>query len=137
MPLGFSEIYCHLIWRVAADSERMNKATQKILERYLLQHGDDFGYKPLAVAVLEDHIHMLVKLMSGVAPGALVELLKKQIKIFLVEQMAVKSPPRWDDGYGIVSVSRAHLGVVADYIRTQGARHKSGKINKTLERTRA
>ncbi len=137
MPVGFSEIYCHIVWRVAEDSSEMNSAMQKVLQGYFTSRGDEFGYKPVAISVLNDHIHLFAQLMPGVAPGALAELVKHQSTIFMIDEMALKTPPIWDNGYGVVSVSKSHTDIVSEYVRTQEFKHKSGKTNSTLERVRS
>lgn len=114
----------------------MTEPTQKLVLQFLEDYGEKFGYEPIAIAVLNDHIHILVKLLPGIAPGILVELLKTEIAHYLKETMAMKNPPQWDDAYGIVSISRAHIDIVAKYIRQQRQKHKSGRTNETLERVR-
>ena len=74
--------------------------------------------------------------MSGVAPGVLVEMLKSELTKFMTEKLAMQSPPKWDEGYGAVSVSKAHTETIINYVKTQKSRHREGKINETLERVR-
>lgn len=136
MPLGFSEIYFHLVWRIAPASSAMNAPTQKLVNNFLSDFGEKYGYEPIAVSVLEDHIHILAKLLPGIAPGLLIELLKDDLAQFLKNTLAMKNPPQWDDGYGIVSISRAHIEAVTKYVQQQQKRHSDGKINSTLERVR-
>ena len=136
MPLGFSEIFFHIVWRTAPASDRMNAPTRKIVKNFLMDFGEKYGYEPIAISVLEDHLHILAKLLPGVAPGLLVETLKEELNQYLKKTLAMKNPPHWDDGYGIVSVSRAHIDAVAQYVHQQEKRHKTNRINSTLERVR-
>ncbi len=136
MPLGFSEIYFHFVWRIAPASSAMNAPTQKLVNNFLSDFGEKYGYEPIAVSVLEDHLHILAKLLPGIAPGLLIEVLKEELAHYLKKTLDMKNPPQWDDGYGIVSVSRAHIEAVAKYVQQQQKRHSDGKTNPTLERVR-
>jgi len=136
MPLGFSEIYFHLIWRITPTSSEMKAPTQKLVNNFLLDFGGKYGYEPIAVSVLDDHIHILAKLLPGIAPGLLIEILKEELTQYLKKTLAMKNPPQWDDGYGIVSVSRAHIEAVVKYVQQQEKKHSEHKTNPTLERVR-
>lgn len=136
MALAFSDIYCHIIWRVSNTSAVMMNPTRKLMRCFLEDFAEQFGYEYIAVSVLEDHVHMLARLLPGVAPGLLVELLKEESTQYLQKTLAMKNPPQWDDAYGIVSISGSHLDMVAKYVVQQEKRHREGKINKTLERVR-
>ncbi len=136
MPLGFSEIFCHIVWRTEPLSPRLSVPVRRLVKQFLLGAGEKLGYEPIAVAALEDHVHLLAKILPGVAPGLLAETLKKELSDYLVEKLALTPAPQWDEGYGIVSVSPAHTEIVARYVRGQEAFHKTGHTNKTLERTR-
>jgi len=132
--LAFSDIFIHLVWCISDKSPKLDNVTRQLVEKFIAESGERFGYEYIAVASLDDHIHLLAKTLPGVAAGLLVELLKKEIITYLTGKLAMKSPPEWDNCYGIVSVSKAHLESVTEYIHSQVSRHKDGKINKTLER---
>ncbi len=136
MPTSFSEIFFHLVWRISPASPKMTPPTRSLVKSFLQDSGDKFGYEPIALSVMDDHIHIVVGLLPGIAPGLLVETLKEEIYRYLAGDMAMKNPPSWDDAYGVVSISRAHLDIVAEYVRTQEKRHRAGRTNTTLERVR-
>ena len=136
MALAFSDIYCHLVWRISAASAVMMAPTRKLVRSFLEDFAEQFGYECIVVSVLEDHVHMLAKLLPGIAPGLLVELLKEELTQYLQKKLAMKNPPQWDDAYGIVSISGSHLEMVAKYIAQQEKHHRKGTTNKTLERVR-
>ncbi len=132
--LAFSDIFVHLVWRISDNSPKLDNVTRQLVEKFIAESGESFGYECIAATALDNHIHLLAKILPGVAAGLLVELLKKEIKTYLTSKLAMKSPPDWDDCYGVVSVSKAHLESVTDYIRSQVSRHRDGKINETLEK---
>ncbi|RKZ32120.1 hypothetical protein DRQ33_06460 [bacterium] len=134
--IAFAQIYCHFIWRIENNSKKMNQLTRDLVKKFILDSQEKFAYECIAISVLEDHIHFLAKILPGVAPGDLVVRLKQELYDYLIKQMAMTSPPRWDEGYGIVSVSKSHLDIVKEYINNQNKRHRENKINKTLERVR-
>jgi len=135
--LAFSEIYCHFVWRISDDSPKLDKLTQRLAENFIRDFDEKFGYECISVCALADHIHFLAKLLPGVAPGLLVVRIKDELSEYLKVKLAMNTPPRWDNRYGIVSVSKSHLEIVKKYVETQKIRHRDGKLNKTLERTKA
>lgn len=137
MPLGFSQIFFHIVWRIASTSPKMSIPTCRIVEDYLERQGERFGYEPIAVSVIEDHVHILAKVMPGVTPGLLVETFKEELNQYLKKNLAMKNAPIWDDGYGILTISPSHIEAIVKYIKQQQLRHNSGKINATLERVRS
>ena len=136
MPFAFSEIFYHIVWRIAPASSPISSPTRRLIRTFLEDSGERFGCEPIAVSVLENHIHILVQILPGIAPGLLASLLMEEIDHYLAKALAMKNPPQWDDGYGIVSISKAHIKIVAEYVRNQESRHKQGKTNSTLERMR-
>ena len=132
--IAFTDIYFHFIWRIDENSPEIDNLTERLVEKFLIDYGERFGYECIANAVLPDHIHLFAKVMSGVAPGVLVEMLKSELTKFMTEKLAMQSPPKWDEGYGAVSVSKAHTETIINYVKTQKSRHREGKINDTLER---
>lgn len=132
--MPFSEFFCHMIWKIAPESKTLNTPTRLLVERFLISAGDMLGYSPLAVAVLDDHVHLFAQLQPGIAPGQLIEDLKGRIIKYIGEQLASTAVPEWSEGYGVVSVSRVHSELVIEYVKNQVQRHREGRINRTLER---
>ncbi|MCD6594164.1 transposase [bacterium] len=135
--LAFSEIYCHFVWRINDDSPKMDKLTQRLVENFIRDFDEKFGYECIAVCALNNHIHFLANILAGIAPGLLVVRIKDELAEYLKIKLAMNTPPRWDNRYGIVSVSKSHLEVVKNYVQTQNNRHRDGKLNETLERIKA
>ena len=134
MSMIFSEIICHFIWRIASDSDPMKKATCSIVEKFLEDKVTDLGYSPISIAVLEDHVHLLAMIQHNITPKSIVEDLKEKISKYLNCELAMQNPPIWNEGYGIVSVSKSHVDIVTEYLVDHKTRHRKGKINTTLER---
>ena len=133
--LAFSELFIHIVWRVKEDSVLLDKISAALVERFVKESGEALGYEPLAARAMCDHVHVLVRILPGIAPGKLAVEFKNSCSEFLEERMKMKKPPSWADEYGAVSVSKAHLEQVEAYINTQQARHSDRKTNATLERT--
>ncbi len=133
--LAFSELFIHIVWRLKEDSVLLDKISAALVERYIKESGEALGYELIAVRAMCDHVHALVQILPGVAPGKLAVDLKNSCAEFLDERMKMKKPPTWADEYGAISVSKAHLEQLQTYINTQQARHSEHKTNATLERT--
>ena len=87
----------------------------------------------LALALLPDHVHVLIVAPPVASPDDIVSVLKDST-VEHVSGMGRGEKLEWKPGYGVVSVSKSHLDIVEKYIATQVERHESGKINDTLEK---
>ena len=131
----FSEILLHVVWKISSNSKKMTSPTQKILREYLSDVIDKKQFEIIEAAVTDDHIHILIKPSIEIQIKNSVFKLMDNCSDYLTQKMALQNPPQWDLNFGVVSVSKAHLEMVVEYIRTQDIRHKSSKTNATLEKT--
>lgn len=86
----------------------------------------------LAIDGMPDHVHVLLLFPTTVSIASLVKQMKGAFSS-LARNLWPESFFQWSEGYGVFSVSRAHLDRVATYIRNQKSHHASGKLWMILE----
>ncbi|NPV46564.1 MAG: IS200/IS605 family transposase [Armatimonadetes bacterium] len=85
------------------------------------------GCRALAIGGTEDHIHVLVSMRTEVAPADLAQRMKGISSHFCKDKLGWAGF-YWQEGYGVFSVSRAHVRRVTAYIRQQEAHHARGDL---------
>jgi putative transposase len=88
--------------------------------------------KPIAVSSAVDHVHLLCRLSPKVPVMEVVRATKSASAVLFNRSFGAEVL-RWQEGYGEFSVSPWDVAVVAEYVRTQRQRHRSGEINHWLE----
>ena len=96
------------------------------------------GCTVLALGGMPDHVYLVVML----PPKTAIYLLAQQAKGASSKLAAYLSRPqqnaedgsfRWQEGYGVFSLSRTDLPKVVDYVQNQARHHSGGKLWATLE----
>ncbi|RKZ29956.1 hypothetical protein DRQ36_07120 [bacterium] len=131
--MPFSEIFYHAAMGIDTSENPVHGVTAKLVATKLEDELDNIGCFPVAVGLMPDHAHILFGAPAEASPDAIITALKEATSE-LVSGMGRDEQLIWKREYGVVSVSRSHLDIVEDYVRTQQERHSSGKVNKTLER---
>jgi len=76
----------------------------------------------LAAGGMPDHVHLLVSLHPTMASAALIRDVKANSSRWLRQEIGVRTF-RWQDGYGIFSVSQSNIDSVRAYIASQASHH--------------
>lgn len=74
---------------------------------------------------VEDHVHVLCNLTKKHASMKVLEIPKKDSSKFVKTLSPALAEFRWQDGYGLFSVSSSHFEAVRHYILHQEEHHKS------------
>ncbi len=76
----------------------------------------------LIINSVADHIHILCQLSKNLAACKLVEEVKKSSSKWMKENGI--SGFRWQNGYGVFSVSQSNVVAVREYIQEQAEHHR-------------
>jgi putative transposase len=138
MSKVYHELVYHFTWTTR---DRLPLITSDV-EAHLLPFVEDkcreLGYWLHAINCVEDHIHLLVTLKPSDSVSDVARKLKGSSSHFINKQLLLGDVLYWQRGYGVLSLRKKDIPVVADYIRRQKEHHqtKSGLIAK-LERPEA
>jgi REP element-mobilizing transposase RayT len=123
MANTFSQIYLQFVFAVQYRQQLIPKAHKEELHKYITGLVQRRNVKMLAVHCMPDHIHLFV----GIKPAIYIPDFVKEVKVesneFINNKKWVNGKFNWQEGYGVFSYSRSHIGNVAEYIQNQEAHH--------------
>jgi REP element-mobilizing transposase RayT len=93
----------------------------------------NLGCTVLAVNVMPDHVHLLVKLRTTVTIADLVKNIKGTSSRLINQYGLVDEHFQWGKGYGAFSVSRWDTDRIVNYIQRQKEHHQGGYFIEDLE----
>ena len=123
-----SEIYLHLVWTT---QERQPLVTSTIRERlypFVEMQARHLRCQVLAIGGMPDHVHLVVRTPTTVCAAQLMKQVKGSSSAF-VNDLTGRTPYfRWQEGYGVFSLSRPVLGKVIRYVENQERHHRQGSV---------
>ena len=94
------------------------------------------GCDVLAIGGMPDHIHLVVTLPATVTFGQLAKQVKGVSSKFTTDRLL---PPesffKWQEGYGLFTLSRNHIERAVAYVQRQKLHHASGHLWPEWEET--
>jgi putative transposase len=124
MANTYFQIYLHFVFAVNHRHCLIDKKHKNELHKYITGLVQNRKAKMLAVHCMPDHIHIFV----GFNPSVLIADFVKEIKVesnqFINGKKWIRQKFRWQEGYGVFSYSRSHIGNVISYITNQEKHHQ-------------
>lgn len=114
-------LFYHIIWASSGREPVIGSDVEPGLHREIIRLAIEMKTSIFAINGMPDHIHVVATIPATVAPFQLIERLKTGSAQFM--QSRLDSPFAWEDGFGIVTVSRRKLRRVIEYVHTQKDRH--------------
>ena len=93
------------------------------------------GCTVMALNGVEDHVHVLLKMPSTRSPSEVMKHIKGVSSHFVKNQLADCESFKWQEGYGVFSVTPAHIDKVIAYIQNQKQHHANGELHSRWEET--
>jgi putative transposase len=124
MPQSLAKIYLHLVFSTHERRESIPDSIRDALHRYLATVLSNLDSHAVLINSTKDHVHILFELARTLAISKVVEDLKKSSSKWLKTQPDVTGDFRWQNGYGVFSVSPSNLGAVRNYVATQQEHHR-------------
>ena len=129
----YYEIYVHIVWGAKNKEQMINSSVEKIIYPIIDTKVESHKASIIAKGNTMDHIHLLL----SVSPETNIPLLIKEIKgatSYFINHKT-KENLYWQDGYGILSVSKSGISRVKKYVESQKEHHSlEGEIISILER---
>ena len=117
-------LYAHLSWVTYARLPRIDERIAEFLGRFLPAECQRHGAEPLALGIVRDHVHMVIKLPPRFDVPRLVQGLKgASARVANRDGIAERGPLRWETGYDLRSVGLRQLSAAIAYVRSQAKRH--------------
>ena len=91
------------------------------------------GCVVLAVGGMPDHVHLAVKLPPRTSSAQLAQQVKGASSKLAGDLGGRETPFRWQEGYGVFSLSRPHAPKTIAYVENQPRHHADGILWPDLE----
>lgn len=116
--------YTHIIFSTKHRMPLIHPPHDQALYRYLATVANENHCPALEVGGHVDHVHLLCRMSSRIAPMDLLKALKNHSSRWMKTQGEGLDSFYWQDGYGAFSVSPAGIDRVRHYIQTQQDHHR-------------
>jgi putative transposase len=117
----YCEIYIHLVWGTKNREQLLTKNIENTI--YPIIESKALSHKASVIAKgnTGDHIHLLLSINPDTNIANLVKEIKGATSYFTNHK--TKDNLYWQDGYGVLSVSKSGLEVVKRYVENQMNHH--------------
>jgi putative transposase len=132
---SYHRIYFHFVWSVKDREAILVNSYQTFVEQLIDQACYERGIKPIAMYVMPDHVHLLVRLPPTIAPATFIGQVKGACAYAFNNRFGSQLTLKWQDGYGVVSVREGEQEKVIRYVENQSEIHANRRTSRTLETT--
>lgn len=133
----FHQLVFHFNWATKNRLPMITPTVEARLIPYIAAKCQELGYELHAVNGALDHLHMLVSLTPSILIADVAKMLKGASSHYINNEIGLNETLYWQDGYGVVSVRKSEIPVIADYIQRQKEHHKLGTLIEALEKVEA
>jgi REP element-mobilizing transposase RayT len=134
MPQSLARVLVHLVFSTKNRVPVLTPEIRGELHPYLSVVLNNDGCPSLRVGGVEDHVHLLFALSRTRTISQIVENVKTSSSKWLKTKGSALADFRWQNGYGIFSVSQSNVDEVVDYILRQEEHHKQMTFQEELRR---
>lgn len=126
MPVA---IFVHLTWTTHRRMPMIGPTEARFLDRFLPAEARRHGTAIIALGLVCDHVHLLLRLPGRFDLPRLVQGLKgASARQANLDQRISRAGLRWASGYHVRSVSPGNLPAAVGYVRRQADRHPDRPI---------
>jgi len=111
--------YSHIVFSTKVRMPLIHPPDEGALYRYLAKVATEHDCPALEVSGHVDHVHLLCRLSSKIAPMDLIKALKTHSSKWMKTNGEELEKFCWQDGYGAFSVNPTEIGRVQEYIQLQ------------------
>lgn len=131
MSRGWIRVYVHLVWSTKHFRPTLTDEHEQLILESFKETCKDLGLVLYAANGAWNHVHLIIGWTQSVCIDDAVRELKSR-SWHACRQHAEANPlcsavPRWQRGYGALSVDQERLGVVIRYIQRQKQHHQRPK----------
>jgi len=117
--------YSHIVFSTKGRIPLIHPHHEIELYRYLAKVANEHACPALEVGGHVDHVHLLCRLSSRIAPMDLIKALKSHSSKWMKTNGTGLEKFYWQDGYGAFSVNPTEIGRVQEYIQLQHEHHRT------------
>jgi putative transposase len=131
-----AKLFYHFVWSTKHRAPLVDAEIEIGLRAVFLAKAEELEIEIVETNGTQDHVHLLVKSKAALAPADIAKNLKGASSRFVNHAVLGQDRIRslyWQDGYGVVSVSRGAVRSVQQYIKNQKEHHQSNKLIEDFE----
>ena len=130
----FKSIYYHLVFHTKLnepylEDKKFRKQVYHFIENKCKRHNLYLH----EIGGIENHVHLLIYIPPKMAISEAVKLIKGSSSYFVNNELIGENTLYWQEGYGILTISKKHVKFIKKYIQNQEEHHKKGTTYKELE----
>lgn len=119
----YSALYYHVVFSTKGREPWITTDIEGRVWAYLAEIANVHGMTALKVGGLEEHIHVLLEIPPPVPVSKAVQLLKGNSSRWIRLTFPELDVFRWQDGYGVFTVSKSALPTTVRYVERQREAH--------------
>ena len=117
-------LYVHLTWTTLQRQALITPDVVAFLRRFLPREAERHGARVLAIGIVADHVHVVLRLAAVNNIPRMVQSFKgASARVANREGLTPRAPLRWAEGYDLRSLGVRQLRTVMDYVENQAHRH--------------
>jgi REP element-mobilizing transposase RayT len=118
-------MYLHCVWAKTQRLPLLTPAIEPKVYACIAAKGRELECAPIAIGGVEDHVHLLVELSTGIEVRKLMKEVKGASSFLVSHELTPDIFFRWQTGYGAFTVSHKDVPAIKAYIKNQKAHHAS------------
>ncbi|MBK7403573.1 MAG: IS200/IS605 family transposase [Phycisphaerales bacterium] len=124
MPSTWSQILLHIVFSTKQRQPLISPELEERLHPYMGGIIRSLGGSRYTIGGMPDHVHMLVRWTTKDSIASLVGRVKSQSTMWVHETFPDLPTFKWQEGYGVFSVSPSNKEQVERYILNQKEHHR-------------
>jgi len=134
MPKTHSSVWLQIIRSTKLRKPLLFRSFRFDLFNYLKKYSSNNDITLDVVKGVEDHVHLLIRLITTQKISEVVNLLKGVSSRWINLNADLEDKFQWQNGYGVLSVSEKDIPKVRNYIYNQEKHHKSVSYSEELKK---
>jgi putative transposase len=132
MPLW--SLYYHFVWATHDRLPLITPVREAPLYQFIQRRVDELGGCLHTIGGIEDHVHLVVSIPPSLALSESIKLIKGSSSRYLNVNYANPAAKfKWQQEYGVFSISKRNLNLAVDYAQNQKRHHAEGTTIAALE----
>jgi len=123
MAQSLARIYLHIVFGTKYRLPLIPEEVEDDLYRYMAGILNNMDGTAIKIGGVSDHVHILNTMPRTISVSKMIGILKKDSSKWLKTRSDKYKKFRWQDGYGVFSVSQKDVNRVKRYIENQHRHH--------------
>lgn len=134
IPVAYWRFFYHIVWATKERQPLIQSDFAPALHGRIANKARQLGAIVHAVGGTEDHVHVAVSILPGIALSEFIGQLKGSSSHFASHELGASASFAWQTDYGVISVSSRQVRSVVQYIKDQTRHHDQNTAIPQMER---